>query len=400
MEGSIDIFEPVSFDDIITKYEHHTYQPRSNNFLNNDEIRILINQQDLLTYPCESYIRITGKVLDGVKTGDTVTFPTINRNGFNFLFDEIRYEINGVEIDKVRDVGIVSTIKGYLLLPQNDSTFSIAGWEGTSHLPEYKKDGTFFIHVPLNFLLGFAADYRKIVTSAKQELILLRARSDKDIYTSTQDHKIQLETVEWHMPHVQINDEFHLKLMNHIKNDRGIMLPFRRWELHELPALRNTERDVWSVKTSTNLEKPRFVVLAFHADKRDKNNTSASLFNHCDIRNIKVFLNSESYPYNNLNLNIPKDYLLAYQMYTKFNQSFTGRKHEPYLSAADFLSTLFYVFDVSKQNESVKSSTVDLKIELEARKAFPANTRAYCLVICDSLVEYKPLTGTVQKLIS
>lgn len=399
MEGLLDIFEPVSFDDVITKYEYHTYQPRSKNFLNNDEVRILINQQDLLTYPCESYLRITGKV-EGVKNGTEVKYPDINRNGFNFLFDEIRYEINGVEIDKVRDAGIVSTLKGYLLLPQNDSTFSIAGWEGAGHLQEYATDGMFFIHVPLNFLLGFPADYRKIVTSAKQELILLRSRSDKDVYKSAHEHKIQVETVEWHMPHVQINDEFHLKLMNHIKSDRGIMLPFRRWELHELPTLRNTERDVWSVKTSTTLEKPRYVVLAFHVDKRDKNNTTPSKFDHCNIRNVKIFLNSESYPYDNLNLQIPNDYLLAYQMYTNFKQSFTSRQSEPFLSASDFLSTMFYVFDVSKQNESVKSSTVDLKIELEARTAFPANTRAYCLVICDSLVEYKPLTGTVQKIIA
>ena len=37
------------------------------------------------------------------------------------MFDEIRYELNGVEIDRNRNVGITSTIKNYVLGVQKSS---------------------------------------------------------------------------------------------------------------------------------------------------------------------------------------------------------------------------------------------------------------------------------------
>ena len=56
------IFKAVSFDDSITKYEYHTYHPVGQNFENNDEICIIIQHQDLLTLPSESYIRMSVRI--------------------------------------------------------------------------------------------------------------------------------------------------------------------------------------------------------------------------------------------------------------------------------------------------------------------------------------------------
>jgi hypothetical protein len=53
--------EPV-FDDRIVKIETHTYNPYANTtFGYNDEIRIPIQQQDLYTLPCESFLYVEGK---------------------------------------------------------------------------------------------------------------------------------------------------------------------------------------------------------------------------------------------------------------------------------------------------------------------------------------------------
>jgi len=50
--------EPV-FDKRIVKYEMHTYNPYANTMLgHSDEIRIPIQQQDLYTLPCESFLYI------------------------------------------------------------------------------------------------------------------------------------------------------------------------------------------------------------------------------------------------------------------------------------------------------------------------------------------------------
>ena len=55
------------------------------------------------------------------------------------------------------------------------------------------------------------------------------------------------------------------------------------------------------------------------------------------------------------------------------------------------------IFDYSNQNESTKY--VDIKIEFEAKNNIPTNTSAYCLIIHDRIVEYKPMEGDVRVLI-
>jgi len=57
----------------------------------------------------------------------------------------------------------------------------------------------------------------------------------------------------------------------------------------------------------------------------------------------------------------------------------------------------FVIIDCSRQNESVKSGTVDVRLDFEC-KDLPANTTAYCLIIHDRVVQYNPLTNVVRKI--
>jgi len=99
--------EPI-FDARIVKIKIHTYNPFANiTFRYSDEIRIPIQQQDLYTLPHESFLYIEGKL--------TITKPvaesdvTLGNNCVAFMFDEIRCELDGVEIDRNRNVDITST---------------------------------------------------------------------------------------------------------------------------------------------------------------------------------------------------------------------------------------------------------------------------------------------------
>jgi len=67
------------------------------------------------------------------------------------MFDEIRYELNGVEIDRNRNVGITS-MKNYVSLTYNKALIMRnARWDIISTIPE----GYFNFCVPLNTLLSF-----------------------------------------------------------------------------------------------------------------------------------------------------------------------------------------------------------------------------------------------------
>lgn len=297
----LNIFNDIHFDETFNKEEIHSYQPTSRNFDNSDEIRILIQHQDLCTLPCESFISISGSVT----LPENVTTPyDFIRNGFAFLFEEIRYELNGVEVDKCRNVGITTTMKGYLSHTDDElRSLEIAGWNKTGSCKTYfENEKKFYSLIPLSCLLGFAEDYKKVIVNIKQELIIVRSRTDLNCYKGPDDVKINVEKVEWRVPHIYPNDSIKLELeKNGLLSDMSISIPFRRWEVHELPSLRNTNKDIWTVKTSRDLERPRYVIVAFQEGINEVFNKDSSTFNHCDIRDMKVFLNAESYPYENLN---------------------------------------------------------------------------------------------------
>ena len=164
------------FDDRIVKFETHTYNPYANTtFGHSDEIRIPIQQQDLYMLPCESFLYIEGRL--AIKKKNDESQVMLGNNCAAFMFDEIRYELNGVEIDRCRNAGTTSTIKNYVSLTYDKSTImQNAGWFNTP-IP---LEGYFNFCVPLNMLLGFCEDHKSLVVNARHELILIRARNDNN----------------------------------------------------------------------------------------------------------------------------------------------------------------------------------------------------------------------------
>src|SRR5436190_10902461 len=118
MSEILNINEGVRFSTAIRREELHTYDPYTpTQYENNDEIRIPIHYQDIYTVPHDSYIVIEGKFLKS--DGKTPIKAKLANNGFAHLFDEIRYELFGMEIDKVKNVGICSTMKTYVSMNSN-----------------------------------------------------------------------------------------------------------------------------------------------------------------------------------------------------------------------------------------------------------------------------------------
>lgn len=248
----LNINESVNSDNSITGIEIHTYLPYNSSFKNSDEIRISIQNQDLYVLPSESFIYIEGTFEKSVTTA-TEPFQFIN-NCMAFLFDEIRYELCGVEIDKCKNVGLTSTIKGYLSFNQNESSsLQYTGW---SEEPSVT-NGSFNFVVPLKHLLGFAEDYKKIIVNGKHELVLIRSRNDDNCYKSDDPMNININKLQWKMPHVTVSDNEKLKILKTIQRNQAIKIPFRSWEIFEYPMLPLNKKHLWNIKTSTLLEKPR-----------------------------------------------------------------------------------------------------------------------------------------------
>lgn len=397
------VTEPIEFDNSIIHAELHTYLPyASTSFKNSDEIRIPLQNQDVYTLPWRSKIYIEGK-LTRIKNGqeEPSNTATLINNGLSFLFDEIRYELGGAVIDRARNPGITSTMKNYISYNSNESKRLMnAGWySGEDTVKNFlDQNGNFSACIPLRMILGMTEDFRKIILNLRQELVFIRSTTDNNaIYStdSTEVLKLEIFQIKWLIHHISAADVERLHLMKIIEKSLDLKLAFRSWELHEYPKLQETTRHTWNVKTTTQLEKPRFVIFGFQTDRKNKIVSNMSKFDHCNLTNIKLYLNSEMFPYDNLNLNFKNNHWSTlYDMYADFQLSYYERESEPSLTPAEFKNIApLFVIDCTHQNETLKTGAVDIRLEFETSENIAANTTAYCLILHDKLVKYNPFSS-------
>ncbi len=398
----LNVTEGMKVGDTITKYMYHIYQPlASTRFTYNDEIRFQIHQQDVFTLPSESFFLVQGKIIKGK---DDTQYTSFVQNGISFLFDEIRYEINGKEVDKTRNLGFASLMKGLVSFTTGEAKSLInAGWYREFNTDVLTSNGEFSACIPLKIWLGFAEDYKKILTGVRQELILLRARNDYNALhlEAGSSCTVEIGNISWYVPHITVSDAAKISLMKLIDRDTIIKLPFRSWEFQENPLLNESTRNNWTVMSTSQLEKPRYVILGFQTDRKNQIKKDNNTFDHISLKDIKLYLNSESYPYTNLNLDPSKnDVGLLYNMYLQFQRTYYGRKdYNVTIPRKEFLSSqMLIVFDCSHQNDSIKTGPVDIRIEIETATSVPAKTCCYCLILHDRIVQYSSLSGIVKKL--
>ena len=75
-----------------------------------------------------------------------------------------------------------------------------------------------------------------------------------------EEFKILLNKVEWKVPYLFAADRHKLQLLKFIEKDPRITLSFRTWVMHEYPLIPATQKHVWTVETSTQIEKPRYII--------------------------------------------------------------------------------------------------------------------------------------------
>ncbi|KAK5637832.1 hypothetical protein RI129_000173 [Pyrocoelia pectoralis] len=216
MAESLNVFQNVHFDEMVSKSDIHTYLPYgSSNYGLSDEIRILIQSQDLIPATYDSFLYIEGKIER--KADDRLKTCHLTNNFASFLFEEIRYELGGQRVDVCRNPGITSALKDTHL-----------GWSPKNVEPlqvEYTKTGDnaryFSVCIPLKHVFGMMEDYRQVIVNMKQELILIRSRSDTDCYSGEADATIQLNKIQWKVPHLTLSDDAKLNLFERIKQEFG-----------------------------------------------------------------------------------------------------------------------------------------------------------------------------------
>ncbi|XP_050434152.1 uncharacterized protein LOC126842323 [Adelges cooleyi] len=418
MSEYLNVLEKHQHDDSIKREYYLEHQSFNNSYENNDEIRIEVRNKEKFTVPCESYLQIEGSLEkpEGA-SGEMI----LTQNGLMHLFDEIRYEINGKEIDKVKNVGVVTTIKGYCsFTPSDIARLQPAGWKHVKDNQTSRDlmDKTEFVaQYPLSACMGFFERFRRVLINCTQSLVLIRSSRDIgaiECVTPEESKKaeglaeanvallkqtaVKITKIKWIVKYFDPNVKTELSLMRILDGKRWLPLDYQQWDIAVYPLVPQTTHHTWSVRTFSNVEKPRYLLIAMG---KERSIMSKSDFHHCTLRNVKAYLNSDEYPYENYNADFEAGkYTSMYNSYARFQTMYYGRTNpQPLLDRVHYKKLgPIIVIDCSKQNDTVKSSTVDLRLDFECAKAFPQNTSLYCVIIHDCQMEYNAFSGEVRKL--
>jgi len=118
------------------------------------------------------------------------------------------------------------------------------------------------------------------------------------------------------MPHVTLNEINKLSMLRVLESGRYLNMSFRSWNLYEFPLLHSTTKHSWTVKVASQLEKPRYVIFALQTGKKNAISQDVTLFDDCNLTNVKLYLNSEFYLYDDLNLDFEKNRSPSYSTCT------------------------------------------------------------------------------------
>lgn len=412
MQDILSVSEKIRQDDSITRYQEHTVIPKTgSNYEKQSDIRFLLQSQDIYSHIGSSYLYLEGTFLTA--RNKVCTTARLSNNGLAFLFEEARFEVNSVAVDQCRNVGITSCLHNYMSLSENESTaLSMYGWDPVKKYGSIvDSKGNFSAVIPLKTLIGFASDFPKVLINAQQELILRRSKSDENCYemiapitdaNPAVPCKIDIKKIIWKVPFVTPSDEERVKLLRIVEKQVSLQIPFRTWQLFEYPKLLQSTTHSWLIRSYTPMEKPRLIAIAFQTGRREHIVKDATKFDNIQLVNLKVYLDSEPYPYDNLNLDFgANNTAILYHMYLQVLKNYRQRDNiNPLFDFQTFINNFPIVFiDCSRSSERIKlGASVDLRVEFETRANVVDDTVAFCLVISDKLIEYCPFNNRVLKI--
>ncbi|CAH0395202.1 unnamed protein product [Bemisia tabaci] len=398
MASILNIFDGPIYDSSITKIEEVIVNPSNPNAIsNNDVIHFSQNQVDTLLLISRGFIEITGEL---TKETGTIASTSLANAGALHFFSRAVLKLNSHTVEEVYDVPHTCIPKIYGTFAEGETrNLAVMGWK-----TDLISEGKFTARIPLRVLFGIAEDVRNVLVNTRLEIDLTRSQSDVNALYSTATEagvSVKLTKIALSIPHVKVNDARRLQILKVMEKNKSLKLAFRTWELYQYPSLPVAKKHSWTIKTSTQLEKPRAVILFFQNGRNNVKTKSSSEYDHLKLRNAKVIINGEHYPSaNNQDQDFStNNYLTFYEWYTRFHESFHNFPNPyPLLKFTAFKTEApLVIIDTSHQKEAIKNSVVDVRVDLEFKEDPPANTTAFCLISRDSVFEYSPFTGAVKK---
>ena len=160
------------------------------------------------------------------------------------------------------------------------------------------------------------------------------------------------------MPHVTPNLQEKITFYKTIESKSSLPLGYRMIQCDSIPVPQ-TRKITWRLSVKSASEKPRWIIVAFQTDKSGDRQHNPSIFDHCNLTNMLVMLNSRRYPeidYDDTNFTQQK-FSRVYGDAAAFRTKFYNVEElisSPNITPADYKELFpMFVFDVTKQREKL-----------------------------------------------
>ena len=135
-------------------------------------------------------------------------------------------------------------------------------------------------------------------------------------------------------------------------------------------------------------------MVGLQTDKSGSQVSNTSIFDHCNLANMQVWLNHSRYTSLDMTTDFAKEkYAGVYTSFYDFASRYYGIDN---LLAVGGVSPVafkslypIHVLDVSKQSERLTEGVGDLILRMEFSANVPADTQVYALVISDRMFKFK-----------
>ena len=204
--------------------------------------------------------------------------------------------------------------------------------------------------------------------------------------------KIMSSKISWFMSHVEPADKDKMELYRITESKKTLSVGYRMIQCDSV-SIPQANSFSWRLSVKSSPEVPRFIIVGFQTNKNGNQETNPSIFNHVNVSNIYVMLNSIRYPTADYNTSfLAKKFIRVYGDAAEFRSKFFNMDElisSPNINPSDYKDLYpLFLFDVSKQREKLKYSTTDIQIKMHFSSNVPLNTQAYAVIISDRLINF------------
>src|SRR6476469_7080269 len=133
--------------------------------------------------------------------------------------------------------------------------------------------------------------------------------------------KVVLSNITWKVPHVEPEAVREMELRSTILSKRSFPVAFTA-RTCESTMVSQTRNFSYRLNSMSGVEKPRWIIVGFQTDRNTSQEQNPALFDHVNITNALVFIDSKPYPLHGIISDFARnDYSMLYEMFDKIGRA-------------------------------------------------------------------------------